>query len=463
MARALLIVVFLVSLPAVTTRIYASDEAEAFAWLHSWFFDRDVDFQNEYQHFYDSGQVKTPSFHETFLERTNEAGRRLNFAPIGCALLWAPFYGAGHLAAMATGAPADGYSHPYVAAIAYGSAIYGFLGLLLAQSIAARLVGRGLGATLAVWFGTPLAFYMYVAPPMMHACSAFAVSLFIWIWLRVRERWDLRGLIALGAAGALMAMVREQDVLFVVAPALDYARWALKSGTPRSTIVYAGTSRWAYLGIAAAGALAFALVYSPQLLAYNALNGHPGPTSYVTRKMTWTAPHGLQVLFSPEHGFFAWTPLALLAMAGLVWLALGRIASPVRDSRWIGALLLVMVALQVYVNGAVESWTVAGSFGQRRFVALTPLLVIGLSALGVMWSSAARPRAGRIAGIILVALCIWWNLGLMIQFGLNRMDRSQLTLGDNAKTTFVTLPIETPGIVWRYLTNRQSFYNLPHQ
>jgi hypothetical protein len=451
-ARAILIVLFLLSLPAVTTRIYASDEAEAFAWLHSWFFDRDVDFQNEYQQFYDSGQVKTPSFHETFLERTNEAGRRLNFAPIGCALLWAPFYGLGHLAALATSAPADGYSHPYVAAIAYGSAVYGFLGLLLSQAMATRLVGRGLAASLAVWFGTPLVFYMYVAPPMLHACSAFAVSLFLWIWLHVRDRWTLPGVIALGAAGALMAMVREQDVLFVAGPILDGIRWSAQQ-----------RERSRHPIRAVMGAASFLLAYSPQLVAYWALNGHPGPTTYVTRKMTWTAPHALQVLFSPAHGLFAWTPLALLAIAGLVWLALGRVASPIRDARWIAAMLLVMVVLQVYVNGAVESWTVSGSFGQRRFVALTPLLVIGLASLSVRWSGAARLRAARVAGLTLVVLCLWWNLGLMIQFGLNRMDRRQLTLGDNAWTTFVTVPIETPGIVWRYLTNRQSFYNLPPQ
>ena len=42
--------------------------------------------------------------------------------------------------------------------------------------------------------------------------------------------------------------------------------------------------------------------------------------------------------------------------------------------------MLLMVALQVYVSGAVESWTVAGAFGQRRFVAVTIFLVVGLAA-----------------------------------------------------------------------------------
>jgi len=448
--RILLSLVFLASLPAVTTRIYASDEVEAFSWLHSWFFDRDVNFENEYQRFYDSGQVKTPSFHETFLERTNEAGRRFNFAPIGCALLWTPFYAAGHVAALATGAPADGLSHPYIAAIAYGSAVYGFAAMLLSLSIATRLTGIGLGASVAVWIGTPLLFYMYVAPPMLHACSAFAVSLFLWTWLRARERWTIGGAIALGATGALMAMVREQDVFFVVAPAIDFLYVAVRRDmTTRA------------LGVAAAGVAACLVAYAPQLIAYQALNGHPWPTDYVSRKMNWMAPHGLEVLVSPEHGLFAWTPLALVALAGLVVLATGRVRSPSPNVRWIGLMLLVMFALQVYVNGSVESWTVAGSFGQRRFVALTPVLIVGLASLGV-WLR-GQSRVLRAAAAVVVAACLWWNVGLMIQFGLNRMDRQRLTLAENAWTTFAVLPREAPGIAWRYLAHRESFYNLPHQ
>ena len=81
-------------------------------------------------------------------------------------------------------------------------------------------------AALAVWLGTPLLFYMYVAPPFSHACSAFGVALFTYVWLRIRDDWSTRGLIALGAAGALMAMVREQDAFFAAGPALDFL-WLL--------------------------------------------------------------------------------------------------------------------------------------------------------------------------------------------------------------------------------------------
>jgi hypothetical protein len=453
---------FVVSLPAVATRLYASDEVEYFAWLRSVVFDRDVDFENEYQHFYDAGVSKSPEFHETFLERTNEVGRRVNYATPGPAFLWSPFFAAGHVVARVTGAPADGFSQPYIAAVAYGSACYGLLAVVLSALVARRVLGGGgLGPGVIVAIGTPLLFYAYLAPGFGHATSAFAVSLFVWIWIRARARWSVQGAIALGLAGGLMGFVREQDVLLVAGPAIDFlAHWRRSRSLPRETAAAARP-----LIAAVAGTAAFLVAFSPLLLAYYALNGHPGATETATRKMTWTAPHALSVLFSPEHGLFAWTPLALVAMAGLAVLALrGVPASAVapganRDARWIASLALVMVAAQAYTSGSVESWTVAGSFGQRRFVALTPLLVLGLAAL-VAHARTGWPRRGLIA---LVVLCVWWNLGLMAQFGSHRMDRQRLMLRDNARVTFLELPLEAPGLAWRYLTDRASFYKLPRK
>lgn len=457
----LLGLVFVLTLPAVTTRFYASDEIEYFSWLRSLAFDRDADFQNEYQYFFDTGVQRSPEFHETFLERTTESGRRVNYTPVGAAVLWSPFYAIGDLVARVSGAAADGFSHPYIAAVTYASACYGFLAVIFSALIARRVVGNGVGASVCVAIGSPLLFYTYVAPGFGHATSAFAVSLFVWTWIRVRERWSLPGTVALGVTAALVALVREQDVFLTLAPALDFVLDGFRPSARHPALAV----RRPVL-VALAGAIAFGVAYAPQLMAYQALNGHPGPTETVARKMTWTSPHGLSVLFSPEHGLFAWTPLALLCVAGLVllaWRGAGGLDSADRvsnrDARRIALLALLMIALQAYTSGSVESWTVSGSYGQRRFVAITPLLVLGLAA----WFSHARTAWPRRALAFVVFLCIWWNLGLMAQFGLNRMDRAGLSLGQNARVTFIELPREAPSIAWRYLFDRQSLYKLPRQ
>ncbi len=475
-----LTLLFIASLPAVTARLYSSDEVEYFSYLRSLWFDRDVSFENEYQYFYDHRIAQSADFHHTFLELETATGRRINYGTMGCAILWSPFYAAADvttrlLRAAGRDIAADGYSRPYVSAVAYGSAFYGFAAIVLSIAAARRVVGPGaLSSGVAVWLGTPLLFYMNIAPPFSHASSAFAVALFVTVWLGVREwppikggptagptfmagQWSVGGTIALGLAAALMAMVREQDIFFAFAPVLDLALTLVKEKGKRE--------KGKIVTAAVAGCAAFVVGYLPQLLAYKALNGKFEPSPLVTRKMFWSAPHALQVLADPQHGFFFWTPLAVLAVIGLIVLAglkasatgLSAVEGRPADTRRIGACMLLMLALQVYISGAVESWTVAGAFGQRRFVAVTILLVVGLAAL----RAAFRARPARILINVAIALCVWWNVALMAEFGTSMMDRQRLELRRNAYDAFVTLPRTAPDLVYRYFTKRSSFYTPP--
>jgi hypothetical protein len=123
-------------------------------------------------------------------------------------------------------------------------------------------------------------------------------------------------------------------------------------------------------------------------------------------------------------------------------------------TRRIGACMLLMVGLQVYVSGAVASWTVAGAFGQRRFVSVTIFLVVGLAALRQWIRADAMRRATHVA----IVICVWWNLALTAEFGTSMMDRQRLDLRQNAYDAFVTLPRMAPRLVYRYFTERASFY-----
>jgi hypothetical protein len=459
-----------VSLPAVTTRLYASDEVQYFSYLRSLYFDRDVSFENEYRYFYDHG-FTTPGFHETFLVNETDTGRRVNYGTVGSALLWSPFYALADLwTRTRASAPPDGYGHRYLAAVTWGSALYGFIAVLLSIRAARTVLGGSgsLMAAAAVWVGTPLVFYMYVAPSFAHATSAFAVAVFVNVWLHVRRTWSVAGTFALGLCAGLLGLVREQDIFVALGPAIDFGFWVLKDRRPAAR---------ASLASAAAGVLGTALALTPQLIAYKSLNGYFGPASHVSRKMYWHAPHAAGVFASPEHGLIVWTPLVVLSIAGVVALAAGRMGqlepalaaggaitdrvgagfpgpSSVEGSRpavqRVGVCLALMVVSQIYVAGSVASWTVAGAFGQRRFVGLTIVFVLGLAAL---WRIVNR----KVLGVVL-AFCVYWNIALMAQFAIRMMDRQRLEPARNAYNAFVTLPLQLPSLTYRYLTNRESFY-----
>ncbi|HEX6737725.1 MAG TPA: hypothetical protein VF310_05630, partial [Vicinamibacteria bacterium] len=397
----LLLGVFLATLPLVTLKVRGADEIQYFSHLRSAVFDHDFDFADEYEHFYQLDPQGLAGFKGTFLDKREPlTGRRINFAPIGTAVLWSPFYllaHAGLTVARALGASveADGYSRPYVAAVCYASALYALLGLLLIHDGLTRVGGfadRDAALALAaLWLGSPLLYYVSLAPAFSHACSLFALALVVWLWLRLRGRpaSGVGGWALLGAAVGLAGLVREQDALIVVLPGLELARRLWRDRDWGGVL-----ARGLALGVGAW------LVFLPQLFAYRAINGAFGPSRLVTQKMRYSSPHFLQVLFDPGHGLFVWCPLLLLA-------ALGLLLAWRRGDGAVPALAAALL-LTVWINGSVESWSVAGAFGARRFVGMTVVFAWGLAAL----VEAARPRLGTPALAAALAVFVWWNVSL---------------------------------------------------
>jgi hypothetical protein len=64
---------------------------------------------------------------------------------------------------------------------------------------------------------------------------------------------------------------------------------------------------------------------------------------------------------------------------------------------------------QTYINGAFSTWHLSRSFGFRRLIDSTPIVVLGLAAL-IAW---LRPRLGRWPLIAAALLLIGWNTALI--------------------------------------------------
>jgi hypothetical protein len=434
----LLASLLLASLVLVTPRVAESDAVEYFSYLHTIFFDRDLDFTNEYTYFYLEDPEGREGFKETFLDRETPTGRKNNFGPIGTALLWTPFYLGAHVLTLTSqtfGAEvsADGLSLPYRWAVTLASGIYGAIGLFLSYRLARRYADAESSflAVVGLWWATPVAYYMYVAPGMSHAASLFAVALFfsLWPWATAGKagRWALWG-----ASAGLMGLVREQDGLFAVA-----ALVAALSPTLRTDL--SGRLK----SILSFGASAF-LVFLPQLLVYQVLYGRPAPSPHVSNKMFWGSPHALEVLFSPEHGLLFWSPLLLIFFVGAVLLLRHEIGS--------GLVLAVSFLSQVYISGAVDSWTMAGAFGSRRFVATTVIFAVW----GALVLEALRPHLRRAGVYAAMGFFILWNISLMVQFGLGLMNRDRLVWREVIHNHLYEVPPRIVSVLGRYFTARDE-------
>ena len=404
------------------------DSSQYYAYLHSWIFDRDLNFENELK--------AIPGVWDLMSEAHPERPE-YNVAPIGAAVVWLPFYLAAHvlmlvLAGMGFDVPTDGLASPYAMAAAFGSHFAALLGLLMVHTSLRRWfsVRTALFATLLVGLASPLIWYLTDQPWMSHACSFFAAALVLWLWVRNRDARRSRDWLYLGAAIGLAMLVRPSHAVLIALPLLDIAAFLVAKRPAGSTI-----------GGAALAVLAILVVFSWQLATWWLRYGtEPPPGS----PMQWATPAIIEILFSAHHGLFAFHPVLILGFIGVVpfW----------RRAPYIALGLAILLAAYVYMNAAIESWSGGGSFGMRRFVGVLPFMAPGIAAFGVWFVGFCRKRPAVPAGVILVALTLF-NASLVVQYRQGWTDFLRPVSFQQIWTSSATLLHDTFGNPFSYPAN----------
>ena len=312
----------------------AGDGREYFVHVRSLVMDFDFDFSNE-----DFG--------------ANEAGT----FPVGSAILWVPFFIAGHLwlgllNLLGEDYVRDGFTNPYQMAIGLGSLTYGCVGLVLIYNILSDyfLGSVALFSTIVLCAGSFILYYLVFDNSYSHANSLFAVTLFVFTWHRTRSGRSVGHWWLLGITAGLMTMVRWQNAVFVLLPAADViqACWVARRGTRLQFLKIAKEQ----LGFVSAGFLTFL----PQLYFWKVNNGGwlVVPHGQMGQQW-WRDSLVVDVLFSPNHGLLAWHPLIYFAVLGIPLFLK-------KDVRFGGLLCGVFLA-QVYIVGASATLFGGSAFG----------------------------------------------------------------------------------------------------
>jgi hypothetical protein len=442
-------VLFLLSLPLVNPYVHG-DGVGYYAYAQSLVIDHDLNFEDDWR-------AANPGFLQDRLdvqgrllaEEYTVTGHLRNHFSVGPALLWAPFLAVAHagvLLADRLGAqiPAEGYSRPYLIAMGLSTVMYGFLGLLLAFDLARRYAGDTWAflATLGIWFASSLPVYMYFNPAWSHAHSAFSVALFLWYWQRTRDGRSLRQWVILGLAAGLMMNVYYPNAIVMTVPAVEALR-----DYYRTRPVHWGrllSSHVAFLVTASVALL-------PTLATRWIVFGGPFESGYPPlAQWNWTAPVWISVLFSANHGLLSWTPVLLPALLGLwgLW----------KKDALLGAGLVLSVLFFGYFISSYPDWDGLSSFGNRFFLSLTPVFVLGLAAaldaLARWWNRPGRDVA--LAGGALALLTIW-NAGFICQWGTQMIpSRGAISWKQMVRNQFAVVPARLTGELEHYLFQREA-------
>ncbi len=446
----LLILVWVLTLPLVNPWV-RGDGVGYYAYIHALLIHGDLNFKSEWLHANPSfrmGRVDADGRLKASQYTAN--GHVINHFAVGPSLLWAPFLVPVHgivlgLDRLGWHIPANGYSRPYVVTMSLATCLYGFLAVWLGFVLAREFFDERIAfvAALGIWFGSSLPVYMYFNPSWAHAQAAFVVALFLWYWHRTGPKRTLRQWIWLGLAGGLMLDVYYPNAVLFLLPLTD----ALGCWSRLFQEKEARQEAWRRLAEQSAFALAVMIAFMPTLVTRAIIYGSPFQTGY-GGLWNWTAPYRLSVLFSSDHGLFSWTPLLAVGVLGL-FLLRGK-------NRTLGRLLLLVFLLLYYLIACYVDWAGISSFGNRFFVSLTPIFLIGLAAFldGVRRWSKERRWVWR-ASCAAIGLLVLWNLGFIFQWGTQLVpDRGPISWRKMAYNQFVVVPQEASGKLTRYFLNR---------
>ena len=455
----LLLLLWILSLPFLNPWV-RGDGVGYYAFARAPLIEHSLDFTRDYQ-------FANESFRGPRLDVNNQprsdfrtvTGHLDNHFTVGPAILWTPFLLFAHIGvliarALGSSVAADGFSAPYRITMALATAFYGFLGLLLAFRLARQYVAErwALFATLAIWWASSLPVYMYFNPSWSHAHSAFVVALFLWYWhqtlsARALAQWAILALIA-----GLMLNVYYANAMVLAVLAIEVARQYYLALRPTSSAEPNSTLRVPELLLRhVLFAVVLIVCILPTLITRYIIYGGPFESGYIPLKdWLWRSPAFFSVLFSSNHGLLAWTPILFFAIVGLFifWRWQRRPGTP---------FLAAFLAFYLFIS-CYPDWAGISSYGNRFFVSLTPLFILGLAVFFDRLAHLFRSqRAALAAAIILLGVATLWNAGLMFQWGSHLIPaRGPVSFSEVVHNQFLVVPRQISADLQRYLFKRKA-------
>lgn len=401
-----LLVLFLVTAPLVRPWIHG-DGRGYYAFARTILFQGNLDFELDWYHGYETyPQVNDPAFRALYLTPN---GHFWNHWTIGPAILWSPFLVAARLIMAAVSwfrgghVVEDGFSRSYMIAMAVGTLFYGFLTLWISFRVAQKYVREEWAflATLGIWLASSFTFYLYVDPSFAHTHSAFLTALFVWLWDNTRAKRTWQQWLGLGVIAGLLVDTYYPNALVLLLPAMEslWSYWSALRLRSREQLASIMTNNLIFAGAAL-------VLFFPSLLVKRILWGSFTQMGY-REHWYWNSPYFFRVCFS-SHGAFSWTPILILAVAGLFMLR--------KSDRALSYALLANLLAFVYFIGCYEGWHAIPSFGNRFFITFTVFFILGLAVLMNELERLRYKQAAFAGALAATCLLMVWNCGLIYQF-----------------------------------------------
>jgi Dolichyl-phosphate-mannose-protein mannosyltransferase len=445
----ILVLLFLLTLPLCNPWV-RGDGVGYYAFARSSLIEHNLDFSKDWLEANSSFRMGRLDADGNIVPTNYTAtGHLENHFSVGPAILWAPFLVVAHCGVVVYDTfgghvAADGFSRPYIIAMALATALYGFLALWISFRLAREYMPERWAflATLAIWFASSLPVYMYFNPSWSHAHSAFTVALFVWYWNRTRLNRSIKQWAILGTLGGLMMNVYYVNGILLLLPLVETLAGFWEA---RRTADWDSALRLFLKNILFA--LIVFLAFLPTFVTKKIIYGSYLNFGYGGLWIS-SSPAFFKVLYSSEHGLFSWTPIVFLAIIGLFLFR--------RYDRKLSFSLIAVFVFYLYTIGCYVDWAGLSSFGNRFFVSLTSLFILGLAAFFDFLERAWTQRRAAVFASVTTTLFILWNLGMIFQWGTHLIPaRGPISFREAAYNQVAVVPKEAAQTLKAYFMRRK--------
>lgn len=281
----------------------------------------------------------------------------------GVALMQLPFFYIGHIIATHSHYPPDGFSPPYQYALGFGIVFYCFFALLLLRRLLLRYFSDTAVAISLILLCLASNFIQYAAIDngQSHA-YLFCVYVLVLCATRRWHEWPTAAwALAIGYLIGLGTMTRPTEAIMLFIPVM----WGTQNKEAAKAKWQMVKAHKPHIAFAALGGL---LGILPQLVYWKQSTG--GWVYDVGSKWDFLNPH-FRVLFGWEKGWFVYTPVTVLFIAGMWYIR----RFPFRKS------VLWFCLLNIYVIIGWHEWRYGGSYSTRALVQSYAVFALPLTAV----------------------------------------------------------------------------------
>lgn len=327
-----------------------------------------------------------------------------NWSPmysIGFAVLYFPFFIVGHIWALLTDYPADGFSYPYRFAISNGLMVYILGGIFIFRKVLLLFFSESITiiSLLVLCLGTNFFHEAVVGECGPHSILFAGISLMVYLNHKWHQNPKAKTAFWFGLISGLVILSRASSVFFAILPVL----WNVYNKETLFKKINLLVENYKHILIGLTGLAVFPIF---QMIYWKLFTGEFIFNPYqVTPGFNWFHPQFGKVLFSYQKGWLLYVPLMALPLIGCFF--------SFKYNKKIALPLSLFTAFYIYFISSWGTWWGGGGYVARYFVETYAIMFI---PFGFVLKEIFRFKWLKIASLSVIFILVGFNLFQIWQF-----------------------------------------------